>query len=107
MGYQILRQPGDADPPLYALFGSSSDTIVMWDATEADVHEFFRELAEEDVRRSTQRCLDAVKAGEPRKAYYQFAMTWDQALATDQEHGGEAWQAFTAAYPRPSSNAAG
>lgn len=90
MGSQILRQPGG----LYAVFSSESDTIVAWDATEDEIVEYYVRIAAERARRDVQRTLGFVAAGEPRRAYFQFALSWDRALAEDQEHGGEAWQHF-------------
>lgn len=86
MGYQVIRQPGT---DLFGIFSSERDQFVMWEATRADVVDFFVELAVERARRDAERVLGHVEAGEPRKAYFQFAMTWDQAVAKDREHGGE------------------
>ena len=94
MGYQIIHQPGSFDPQLFAVFSSYTDTIVLYDATVDEVEEFFVELAVRDARRDVRRVLDAVAGGRPREAYYQFTRTWEEALADDREHGGEAWEYF-------------
>lgn len=96
MGSQILRQPDG----LYAVFSSETDTIVVWDATEDEIVEHFVEIAAERARRDVQRVLGHVSAGEPRRAYYQFALTWEGALAKDREHRGEAWEYFQKAQRR-------
>ena len=88
MGKQIIKQPNG----LFAIFSTSTDTIHMWDATAQDIEDHFVERAAKDARRDVRQILEHVTAGEPRKAYYQFVMTWDQALAMDEEHGGEVWE---------------
>lgn len=90
MGSQILRQPDG----LYAVFSSETDTIVVWDATEDEIVEHFVEIAVERTRRDVQRILGHVAADEPRRAYFQFALSWEKALEEDREHGGEAWECF-------------
>lgn len=90
MGNQIIKQPDGR----YAIFSSITDTIIFWDATEDEVVDYFVEKAAKQARKDTRRVLDHVTVGEPRKAYFQFVMTWDEALRKDQEHGGEAWTDF-------------
>ena len=90
MGSQILRQPDG----LYAVFSSETDTIVVWDATEDEIVDHFVQIAAERARRDVQRALGHVSAGEPRRAYFQFTLSWEGALEKDQEHGGEAWEYF-------------
>lgn len=85
MGRQIIRQPSG----LFAVFSSVTDTIILCDATEDEVVEWFAEEAAEDARQNARRKIEHVAAGEPRRAYSQFAMTWDEALKKDREHGGE------------------
>lgn len=48
----------------------------------------------ERARRAAKQILEHVASGEPRLAYHQFAMTWDEALREDRQHGGEAWEYF-------------
>ncbi len=88
MGNQIIRQPDGH----FAIFSSNTDTIIVWDATKDEVVEWFVERAAERARQDAQRVIDHVAAGDPRRAYFQFAMTWEEALATDRERGGEAWK---------------
>ena len=91
MTYQVIRQPGGE----LAIFSTYTDTIVMWDATAADVTEWFVERAVADAKERAERILEAVTAGDPRKVYHQFAMTWGEALEMDREHHGEAHLAVT------------
>lgn len=88
MGQQIIQQPNG----LFAIFSSNTDTIHLYDATAQEVMDFFVDMATADTKRRVVEILVNVAAGEPRKAYYQFAKTWDEALAMDKEHGGEAWR---------------
>lgn len=85
MGFQIIKQP---DGQL-AVRSSETDTLVIWDATREEVVEAFAEMAAREARRTAERLADLVLADEPRKAYYQFAVSWEQAVADDREYGGE------------------
>ena len=95
MGYQIIRQPDNR----LAIFSSYTDTIVAWDATADEVMMWFVDLATERTRRDIGPVLEHVEAGEPEKAYHQFAMTWDEALKEDREGGGEVWGHFERTEP--------
>ncbi|MDX3110141.1 hypothetical protein [Nonomuraea angiospora] len=90
MGSQVIRQPSGQ----LAIFDSVTDTIIVWDATEDEIVEWFAERAAESARRDARRAVEHVAAGNPRKAYYQFAMTWEEALAEDRRHRGTAWKEF-------------
>lgn len=88
MGNQIIRQPSGK----YAIFSTYTDTITVWDATEDEIVEHFAERAAEVARRDARRLLGHVAAGNPRAAYFQFAMSWEEALAEDRKHHGTAWK---------------
>lgn len=90
MGNQIIRQPDG----LFAVFSTETDTITVYDATEDELVEHFAEEAAERARETVRRTIGHVAAGNPRKVYFQFAMTWEEALKKDRKHGGEAWQSF-------------
>jgi hypothetical protein len=99
MGNQIIKQPDGH----YAIFSTGTDTIIVYDATEEEIVEWCAEQAAERARESARRTIADVASGEPRRAYAQFAMTWQQALTKDREHGGEAWKDFEADAPDPTS----
>lgn len=90
MGNQILRQPDGK----YAIFSSITDTIIVWDVTEDEAVEYFAETAAEHARQDARRVITHVAEGNPSKAYYQFAMTWEEALDKDRRHRGTAWREF-------------
>ncbi|MFG2001657.1 hypothetical protein ACGFNU_21145 [Spirillospora sp. NPDC048911] len=92
MGSQILRQPDEQ----YAVFSTETETIIVWDATENELVEWFAKRAAERARQSAREKIALVAAGQTRRAYAQFAKTWDEALAMDREHGGDAWKDFEA-----------
>jgi hypothetical protein len=92
MGHQIIKQPDGR----FVIFSSITDTIIVYDAFAAEIVEYFAEKAAEDARRQVRRILDAVSEDRPREAYYQFTLTWAEALEMDERHGGEAWQLFAA-----------
>lgn len=86
MGYQVIRQPGT---DMFGVFCSYTETFVMWEATRSDVVDFFVEIETKRAREDAERIVGLVEAGNEREAYFQFAMTWDEAVALDREHGGE------------------
>jgi hypothetical protein len=88
MGHQIIRQP---DGKL-AVFSSTTDTWILTDASPEELEDYYAERAAEDARRSARKTLGHVLAGEPRKAYYQFAMTFTEADEMSREHDGAWWQ---------------
>ncbi len=88
MGHQIIQQPDGR----FAIFSSNTDTIHVYDAMAEEVEEYFVQRVVEDERRRVRQLLEHVAAGESRKAYYQFAMTWAEALEEDREHDGEVWR---------------
>lgn len=90
MGQQIIRQPDGR----YAIFSSNTDTIIVYDATAPEIIDWFAEQAAQHARVVGRGQLGHVEGGRPEEAYYQFAMTWDEALENDRENGGEAWQQF-------------
>lgn len=83
MGYQVIKQPNG----LYAIFSSYTDTWCESNADRQEIFDWFAERAKEDSDRAIKRVLDAVDA-DPRNAYYQFAMTFEEANAKSIEHGG-------------------
>lgn len=88
MGHQIIRQP---DGKL-AVYSSGTDTWIISDATPGDLEDYYAERAAEDARRSTRKTLEHVLAGDPRKVYCQFTMTFDEANEASRESGGAWWQ---------------
>jgi hypothetical protein len=84
MGHQVIKQPDG----LYAVFSSFSDTWILVDATRDDLITYYGDRAAKDARDSTARLIDQVDE-DPRNAYCQFAMTFEEANADSVEHGGE------------------
>jgi adenylate kinase len=85
MGQQIIKQPDG----LLAVFSSIVDAFIVVDATPEEILDWRAEEAAAKERERTQRELDAVLADDPRKVYYQFAKTWEEAAEMDREHGGD------------------
>jgi len=85
MGYQVIRQP---DGKL-AVFSSYVDCWAVYDGSPEEIADWFAEKAADDARQHAERIIGHVVAGEPRKAYYQFTMTFEEANAKSGEHGGE------------------
>lgn len=85
MGQQIIQQPDGR----LAVFSSVTDSFIVVDATPEEIIEWRVEEAAEKAREQTRRELDKVLSGNPRAAYFQFAMTWEEASAKDRENGGD------------------
>jgi hypothetical protein len=88
MGYQVIRQPDG----LLAVYSSFTDPWAVMDTTPAEVVDWLAARAEVQERREMQKVVDHVTAGEPRKSYYQFTRTFDEANAMSEKHGGEFWR---------------
>jgi adenylate kinase len=84
MGQQIIKQPDGR----LAVFSSIVDAFIVVDATPEEILDWRAEEAAKEARRSTQRELDAVLANDPRRVYFQFARTWEEAAEMDRESTG-------------------
>jgi hypothetical protein len=87
VGYIILADP--SAPGLFAIFSTHTETIVIWNAPENAVIEWFAQKAAKDAREAIERDLSYIKAGEPEHVYGRPAMTWEQALRQDGRRGGQ------------------
>lgn len=85
MGHQIIKQP---DGKL-CVFSTETDAIVIADATADEIVRAFAKQAAKNSRRETRRAIDAVEAGDARKVYAQFAMTYEEAVEEHRRRGGD------------------
>lgn len=85
MGQQIIKQP---DGKL-AVFSTNVDAFIVVDATSDEIIEWRAEEAAEQARERTRTELAHVLADNPHKAYYQFALTWEEAAASDRENSAD------------------
>jgi hypothetical protein len=83
VGHQIIKQPNGA----YAVFSSYNDTWLLADATREDLVEYYVKKAADEARRNVERTIDLVDSN-PRKAYFQFTMTFEEANAKSIVNGG-------------------
>ncbi len=84
MGHQIIKQPGR---DTYAVFSSGTGTWILRNFSREELLDYYARRAAEDVRRRTAEVLDAIEEN-PRLAYYQFAMSFEEANAESFERGG-------------------
>jgi hypothetical protein len=82
MGQQIIKQP---DGKL-AVFSSIVDAFIVVDATPDEILDWRAEEAAAKERERTQRELDAVLADDPRRVYFQFTRTWEEASEMDRKN---------------------
>jgi hypothetical protein len=85
MGHQIIKCPDGT----LAVFSNNVDSWVLTNATPGERLDYYAEKVAKQAREDIQRVLDAVLAGEPRKVYYQFTLSFEQADQLSAEHGGE------------------
>lgn len=83
MGHQIVKQPDGR----LAVFSTTADGFLFFDATEEEVVEYYAEEAAERARESTRRTIEMVKTGKPRAPYAQFTLSWKEAMAMHVENG--------------------
>ena len=80
MGSQIIKQPNG----LYCRFSSITDRIEVWNATPEELIEDLISSFRESVTRQVKEIIEKLEAGE--KPYYQFTMTFEEALKTSKRH---------------------
>lgn len=89
MGQQIIKQPNGK----FALWSSIVDSFVMLDAEPKDIVDEWIADERQRVERAVTEIVDKLNRGEP--AYYQFSMTWEEALATHEQVHGAPFAATT------------
>lgn len=87
MGHQIIKQP-DGRLAIYS-DGVDNGCWLRWDMSEEDVVEYYAERAAKSARESARRTVRHVVQDEPRKAYYQFTMTFAEANAHNKVWHGD------------------
>ncbi|WP_329390237.1 hypothetical protein [Streptomyces sp. NBC_01716] len=85
MGQQVIKQPDEK----LAVFSTITDTFIVVDATPEEIVEWRAEEAAERAREQARRELGKVLAGDSRGAYFQFAMTYEEAAEKDRQSGGD------------------
>lgn len=75
MGYQVIKQP---DGKL-AVWSSITEGWCACDLSAEDAVEFLVEIATGRARRSAHDAVAHIVADEPGTAYFQFAMSYDEA----------------------------
>lgn len=76
MGWQIVQNP---ETKGYQIFGSITDTFMLEnEVTREELTEFWTWKFGQDGQGSFQRIMKELDDG--KKPYYQFTMTWDEAL---------------------------
>lgn len=82
MGHQFIKQPNGK----FAIWSSIVTDFIAFDCTQDEVVQMEVEDAVAEITTRAREKLKKVERGEP--AYYQFTMTWDEALKRrDEQHG--------------------
>lgn len=83
MGHQIIKAPDGT----YAVFSSFTDTWILTNASPQELEDYYAEKAAKDARESLRNTIALVDE-DPRNAYFQFVMTFEEANARSTEMGG-------------------
>lgn len=80
MGHQIIQQP---DGKL-CVFSTVVDALVIIDASAEELLDYYAGDAAAQARQRAQRVIDKVMSGNAKSAYYQFTLSYDEAVRIDQ-----------------------
>jgi hypothetical protein len=98
MGHQIIMQPDGR----LCVWSTVVDDLVLYDATPEELLDYYADRAAEEAVRRTQQILDAVLADDARAVYYQFTLTYDEAL---KRRVAASWKASDSDDPTPAEEA--
>lgn len=85
MSRQIIKKPDGK----YAIWSTIVDDFIIDDTSKKELKNFlFVEMVKRH-KKELNEILKHIDAGEPQKVYYQFAMTYDEAVKTRNEIHGE------------------
>jgi inosine/xanthosine triphosphate pyrophosphatase family protein len=73
MGHQIIKQP--------------DGLLAVWDATPGELEDWYADQAAAEARERTRRVLALIEEN-PRRAYYQFTLTFAEANEKSVAHDG-------------------
>lgn len=79
MSHQIIPQPDGR----LCVWSTVVDEIIIVDAEPDELVEYYADRASEDAREKSRRIIDLVSAGQARKVYYQFTMSYAEAVGAD------------------------
>lgn len=79
MGQQIIQQPDGR----YAVFDTVTDTLIVIDATAAEIIEWRADEAADQAREKARRDIERVRAGKGP-----FTLPWAEALDRNAANGG-------------------
>jgi hypothetical protein len=88
MGHQIIEQP---DGKL-CVFSTVVDGFVFTDATEVELLDYYAEQAASEARERIKKIIGYVREGRPEQAYYQFALTYEEAQVLDRYREDGYWE---------------
>jgi len=81
---QIIKQPNGR----YGVFSSITATFVVYDATPEEIIEYWLESQKKEITEKVRETVAVLERGE--KPYYQFTLSFDEALAIIKEvHGAD------------------
>lgn len=83
MGHQIIVQPDG----LLSVFSSVVDGFIYTDATDEELVNWYADAARAEIAQNTQTLIWDVRIKE--KPYYQFTLTYEEALKRHIEIHGE------------------
>lgn len=82
MGHQIIKQPDG----LFCVWSTVVDAIVVTDASARELEDMYAAEAAHRAAEQTRKIIDSLESGE--RPYYQFTMTYEEALEQHTERHG-------------------
>lgn len=77
MSHQIIKQPDGR----YAIWSTIVDNFIVTNADRKQVIDYFVNREKEDLINRLNKDLNLIDANKSEKVYYQFALTYEEALA--------------------------
>jgi len=74
MGHQIIKQPNGK----FAIWSTIIDDFISMDNTPENLIQYYIEASKKEIRERITETINTLESGG--KPYYQFTMTWEEAL---------------------------
>ena len=75
MSQQIIKQPDG----LYALFSTEIDNFILTDVTPEMIVEYLSAIQKQEIETDVAKIITSLEKG--KKPYYQFTLTYEEAIA--------------------------
>lgn len=83
MGHQIIKQPNG----LFAVFSTIVDNFLVYNKTKEQLKKFYLRMERARINKEIDEIVEKIEKGV--SPYYQFSMTFEQAVEEIQENHGK------------------